>query len=292
MIFDYVKLNLDNVSNSFNQQIRDSYQSSKATLLADIHRVRRYFYHVIKKIDLIPYLWREAVDLAIEEVKKTYDDDGNILINIQNYLRTFCLENRFEDEVAQEQKKEMWLVELSYLQTKQKKNNQKLGQLHREVGQLEREIKVYEKRKANRDWSRHVTTDPDRSTPMSSVSTSNENEPCTSAEKGVFQKIKDYFNLTPTNISNRMRRKDEEPQRRAQEEAFKAEINAKVQEMKDEHRQKIEEYWNVEAKTTNNAVRMEHLENLLQMDWKEHAKKLTVKYGRGLLLFGPPGTGM
>ena len=76
LIIDYVKLNLENVSNSFNQPIRDPYQDSKATLLADIHRVRRYFFYVIKKIDCIPYLSREAVGLAIEEVKKTYDDDG------------------------------------------------------------------------------------------------------------------------------------------------------------------------------------------------------------------------
>ena len=59
----------------------------------------------------------------------------------------------------------------------------------------------------------------------------------------------------------------------------------------DEYRRKAEEYYNIDAETTNSYVRMEHLKSLLQMDWKEHAKKLTVKYGRGLLLFGPPGTG-
>lgn len=284
LIIDYIKLNLDNGTSSFNQQIRDPYQSSKATLLADIHRVRRYFYYVIKKIDLIPYLCREAVDLAIEEVKKSYDDDGNILISIHNYLRTFCLKNQFEDEAAQQEKKDVWIAELGYLHAQQGENSQKLGQLHCELGRLRCEIEVYERHKDDRNRSRHGTTDPDRST-------SKENESRSNAKKGFLQKIKDSFSGTPRNTPHRMRRKDEEPQRRAEEEAFEAEINANIQEKRAEYQRKAEEYYNIDAEKTNNNARMEHLKNLLQMDWKEHAKKLIVKYGRGLLLFGPPGTG-
>ena len=284
LIIDYVKLNLENASNSFNQPIRDPYQDSKATLLADIHRVRRYFFYVIKKIDCIPYLSREAVGLAIEEVKKTYDDDGNILINIQNYLQTFCLENRIEDEEAQERKKAIWVTQLHEYQTSQRRNHQKLLRLQNEFDQLRREIDDYEKDKQNRSRSRHGTTDSDRSTLYGDQSRSN-------TKKGFFQKIMDSFSGTPRNTPQRMRRKDEEPQKRAEEEAFEADINAKIQEKTDEYRRKAEEYYNIDAETTNNNVQMEHLKNLLQMDWREHAKKLTVKYGRGLLLFGPPGTG-
>ncbi|CAF1557806.1 unnamed protein product, partial [Didymodactylos carnosus] len=91
LIRDYLQLNTE--SNIFNQNITDPYRESKATLFGDIHRVRRYFYYVTKHLHLLSYLDRRTVDLAISEVRKSYDDDGNALINIQNYLRTFCLQN-------------------------------------------------------------------------------------------------------------------------------------------------------------------------------------------------------
>ena len=153
LIKDYVQISVDVAANSLRQQSNDPYQTSKATLLADIHRVRRYFYYVIKKLDLIPHLSRDAVDLAIEEVKKTYDDDGNILINIQNYLRTFCLENRFEDQATHERKKANWQQELDSLKEKQSSNNEQISQLQRESKKLGEEIKVSERRKDNKSSS-------------------------------------------------------------------------------------------------------------------------------------------
>jgi flagellar biosynthesis GTPase FlhF len=299
-IIDYIKLNMDTVSNSFNQQAGDPYKTSKATLLADIHRVRRYFYYVIKKIDSIPYLSREVVDLAIEEVKKTYDDDGNILINIQNYLRTFCLENRFEDEAAHQKKKRDWQEEFDDLQVHQLINNEELSQIQNELVRLETDIKVYEKRKENRDWTRHVINNYDLSTrsdyhrvlsERSLGSLSEENRPSNTHEKGIFQKIKDAISGKRGEVANSMQKKNETWKIKCENEALEAEFNAKIQEMKDEYKRKTDEHWNLDAKTANNKVQMGHLENLLQMDWKEQEKKLTVKYGRGLLLFGPPGTG-
>ena len=46
MIYDYVQLNA--AAGSFNQ-MTDPYRESTATLLGDIHRVKRYFYDVIGK---------------------------------------------------------------------------------------------------------------------------------------------------------------------------------------------------------------------------------------------------
>ncbi|CAF4709424.1 unnamed protein product [Rotaria sp. Silwood1] len=112
LIRDYMQIN--SAIASFHQNI-DPYKESTATLIGDIHRVRRYFYYTIKKLYLIPYLSRKAVDLAIDEVRKTYDDDGNILINIHNYLRTFCLENKIEDKALYEQKTIRWATEIEQL---------------------------------------------------------------------------------------------------------------------------------------------------------------------------------
>ncbi|CAF4658666.1 unnamed protein product [Rotaria sp. Silwood1] len=112
LIRDYMQIN--SAVASFNQNT-DPYKESIATLIGDIHRIRRYFYYTIKKLHLIPYLSRKAVDSAIDEVRKTYDDDGNILINIHNYLRTFCLENKIEDKALYEQKTIRWATEIEQL---------------------------------------------------------------------------------------------------------------------------------------------------------------------------------
>ena len=300
-IIDYIKLNLDTVSSSFNRQTGDPYKTSKATLLADIHRVRRYFYYIIKKIDSIPYLSREVVDLAIEEVKKTYDDDGNILINIQNYLRTFCLENRFEDAATHEKKRKDWQEEFRDLQVCQRINKEQLIILRNDLARLETDIKIYEKRKENKDWSRSITTNSDLSARSDHQQTLSEksssllykkNRSSNTHKKGFLQKVKCLLVAKKPDETTSMKKKNEAWRIKCENDfLLEAEFNAKIQEMKDEYKQKTEVYWNLDAITANNKVQMEYLKNLLQIDWKEQEKKLTVKYGRGLLLFGPPGTG-
>ena len=89
-------------------------------------------------------------------------NNGNILINIQNYLQTFCLENRIEDEEAQERKKAIWVTQLYDYQANQRGNHQKLLRLQYEFDRLRREIDDYEKEKENRNRSRHGTTDHNR----------------------------------------------------------------------------------------------------------------------------------
>ncbi|CAF2082084.1 unnamed protein product [Rotaria magnacalcarata] len=98
MIRDYIQLNA--ASNTFSK-IVNPYAESEATLIGDIHRVRRYFYYVTDNLKHLSYLDRRAVDLAVVEVRRSYDDDGNVLNNIHNYLRTFCLKNAVETELKQ-----------------------------------------------------------------------------------------------------------------------------------------------------------------------------------------------
>ncbi|CAM4822150.1 unnamed protein product [Rotaria magnacalcarata] len=98
MIRDYIQLNAE--SNTFSK-IVNPYAESEATLIGDIHRVRRYFYYVTDNLKHLSYLDRRAVDLAVVEVRRSYDDDGNVLNNIHNYLRTFCLKNAVETELKQ-----------------------------------------------------------------------------------------------------------------------------------------------------------------------------------------------
>ena len=131
------------------KQSSDQYKESMATLLSDIHRVRRYFYYVIKKIDLVSYLSHEAVDLAIREVRKIYDDDGNILINIQNYLRTFCLKNKVEDQILYEEKQKQWANEILQLKKEQKTAEEETSQHQTKLERLQEDLKATEKRTNN-----------------------------------------------------------------------------------------------------------------------------------------------
>lgn len=133
---------------SFDQHV-DPYKESKATLFGDIHRVRRYFYYTIKKLDLTSHLSRDAVDLAIEEVRKTYDDDGNILINIRNYLRTFCLNNRVEDELLYKQYKKQWEVKISGLEQEEITSSAKTAEYSKQLEIIKRDSKLAELRVNN-----------------------------------------------------------------------------------------------------------------------------------------------
>ncbi len=233
--------------------------------MADIHRVRRYFYYVIKKIDSIPYLLRNVVDLAIEEVKKTYDDDGNILINIQNYLYTFCLEKRSEDAITHEKKKKNWQLELEELRNSQLKDNEKISQLQHQSKQLGEKMKLYEKRRDNK---------------VNLMS-----------EKELALKIKAKLSEKTTGDADRLRKENEAKKIKSDYDLEKVQADATLKKLKDEYKRKTDEYLDLDAKVASDKVQIEHLENLMKMDWKEQEKKLRVKYGRGLLLFGPPGTG-
>ena len=138
MIRDYVQLNaaLHTCNSS-----ADPYRESKATLLADIHRVRRYFHHVTNTLQHIPYLDRRAVDLAIEEIRRTYVDDGNVLNNIHAYLITFCLRNIVAGQAEHEQQRQSWRTEQTALRN--------AAELHKLVVKVEKDVQLYELRLAN-----------------------------------------------------------------------------------------------------------------------------------------------
>ncbi|CAF0950295.1 unnamed protein product [Rotaria sordida] len=113
MIYDYVQLNA--IAGSFNQTT-DPYKESPATLLGDIHRVKRYFYDAIGKKEQLTYLDRKAVDLAIDELRSFYADDGNVLSTIHEYLRTFCVPTASFTEEEIVKKRSIWLHELKQLE--------------------------------------------------------------------------------------------------------------------------------------------------------------------------------
>ncbi|CAF1383873.1 unnamed protein product [Adineta steineri] len=119
MIRDYLQLNI--LSKTSND-VENPYENSVATLIGDIHRVRR------------------AVDLAIEEVRRSYDDDGNILENIQNYLRTFCLRNTIQSESAHEGQRKEWQDEVDETTDRLYKNRQKLEEYRREYEKANKDV--------------------------------------------------------------------------------------------------------------------------------------------------------
>ncbi len=247
---------------SFNQN-SDPYKESTATLLGDIHRVRRYFYYVIKKLDLVPYLSREAVDLAIDEVRKTYDDDGNILINIQNYLRTFCLKNKVEDQLLYEQNKRQWADEIRRLKREKLSSEQETDQCRIQLERLQRDLKATEKR-TNNIIQREVTI------------------------------LNNTSSLITTNTTGQTNREGLRRNQEANNIIYQRDKNEAIRELErtqKEHAQQNERYAVSVAKVNSIKKHIESLEKLMQLKLEDQHKKLTVKYGRGLLLYGPPGTG-
>ncbi|CAF0857718.1 unnamed protein product [Adineta ricciae] len=266
LIKNYIEMNVDTAVSGLNPRASDPYQHSKATLFADIHRVRRYFYYAIQKLHLLAYLSRQAVTLAIEEVKKTYDDDGNILINIQNYLNTFCLENRLEDVASYEQKKADWQRELDRLTQAELNNEDKVTKLKAEVQKAEEKWKQSEER---RERVCHSTNEELLNKQIQTI-----------LQRRTMNERERQANIQE---ANRIRA-DHEQKRREADENARRDFN--------EYNEKKEEHWNLIAQIPSEKAQIEHLQSLIDMKFEEAEKKLMVKYGRGLLLYGPPGTGM
>ncbi|CAF2945335.1 unnamed protein product [Rotaria sp. Silwood2] len=146
MIRDYLQLNYSSTAFS---TTKDPYADSKATLYGDIHRVRRYFHFVTKTLDHIPYLDRQAVDLSIKEIRRTYDDDGNVLSNIHGYLRTFCMKNTVFSAHENEQQRVKWIKELKEKQQAANELREKLPVCDKKCQELQKSIEVLQLRREN-----------------------------------------------------------------------------------------------------------------------------------------------
>ncbi|CAF1570494.1 unnamed protein product, partial [Didymodactylos carnosus] len=238
------------------------YRESKATLFGDIHRVRRYFYYVTKHLHLLSYLDRRTVDLAISEVCKSYDDDGNALINIQNYLRTFCLQNIMDNVETIKRKREDWINELIELTIQTKELNETVRKQQPVLHVCEETFKLHQEhyqlvtrgaKEVNRELSNGTNT-------------------C-----NIFKKIPQWIkSLDSTNNKISKYRKECESQKAAEE----LEIS--------EHKLILQRniYLDLTTKIQNNHSQIQNLEKFLNLNLEEEHKNLIVKYGRGLLLYG------
>ncbi|CAF2862951.1 unnamed protein product [Rotaria sp. Silwood2] len=265
MIRDYVQMN--DPSTLLNPTA-NIYEDSDATLFGDIHRIRRYFHHITKTAKYISYLDHRAVDMAIVEIRKTYDDDGNVLDNIHDYLRTFCLKDRTIDMEAHEKRRQEWTDEKEKLKRENEKLRKEVSVLEQEAKGARTQVEVYTKRLINAEKEKQsvlteaerLTTKAatlDRSTASATWSTQREQakEKINKANKGV-QTAKDLLERAQAKLAEHT-----EPMRRKK--------NTIVE----------------------NEEKIRNLEAFLKVNPEEAQKKIKVKFGRGLLLYGPPGTG-
>ncbi|CAF4918759.1 unnamed protein product, partial [Rotaria sp. Silwood1] len=265
LIRDYLQLNTD--SNIFNQGSIDPYKESKATLFADIHRVRRYFYYVTKHLNLTSYLDRRAVDLAIDEVRKTYDDDGNVLINIQNYLRTFCLQNNMDNATTLQKKRLDWTNELAQL-------NADTQKIQIEVNKHQSSLENAKKDFKYSQTHYQITLDEEKDVNEKVNAKLNKAyNPGNNLNSNWIKDIED---------GNNMKYLYAEKKKNAEKTLEKSRLELKKQSDMD---------LNSKTKIQNNKCQIESLQNFLKLDLEAEHKKLIVKYGRGILLYGPPGTG-
>ncbi|CAF0903974.1 unnamed protein product [Adineta steineri] len=264
MIHDY--LQLDAAAHTFNET-KNPYIQSKATLLGDIHRVRRYFHYINNTLDNLSYLDPDAVNLAIAEVRRTYDDDGNVLNNIHNYLCTFCLKNAVPSAEEHERQRSEWREQLlaakSTLLTKKKEIAEKQPKLDC----LALELRTLELRctnlncldnKVNHDAENLLKAAPDTASGW------------TLSRSHKYQKA--------TSIKREHREKKEQ-----------ASVDLTTQQRN--YNALNEDLMTVKEAVINDEKKIAGLKAFLQLDLRDEHGKLMVKFGRGLLLYGPPGTG-
>jgi hypothetical protein len=145
-IRDYIQLNCASQTMGISN---NPYEESKATLLGDIHRVRRYFHYVTKTLKHIPYLDRQVVDLAIAEIGEVYDDDGNVLNTIHAYLKTFCLRNSMVHADVHAQSRKAWKEKRTLFSEKCKERRNAYTEVENKCLQLAKNADNYELRLRN-----------------------------------------------------------------------------------------------------------------------------------------------
>jgi ATP-dependent 26S proteasome regulatory subunit len=266
MIKDY--LQLKTISHTSNTT-EDPYKKSKATLIGDIHRVRRYFHSVTNTLEHIPDLDRRAVDAAIDEMRLTHDDDGNVLNNIHAYLTTVCLENTMTTEAEHKQQCQSWTEEQNQLCELNQERRAKADDLQKLRSKAEENVNSYAINLQNIiDEEKEVEVNAAKLILEASImDTSNINGGWRSLHERAGKLKTDY-----------------------QKKRHDAPVLLKnAQADLDKH---TESYQELTTKIAEDDARIQDLDDFLKLNLTEEHRKLTVKYGRGLLLYGPPGTGI
>ncbi|CAF1043680.1 unnamed protein product [Adineta ricciae] len=265
MIKNYVQLN----DPSLNQkQSKIDYDTSDATLYADIHRIRRYFHHITNTLQFTSYLKKEAVVSAIIETRKTYADDGNVLNTIESYLQTFCLENRPIDREGHEKKLLEWKKEKKELEEENERLQEELKKYEADVQQAESKVR------------------------LERIAMNNIERDC----RRIIDEVEKSIKETATLDRSKSLRDWTDQRERAKKKKFKAESDLKkgkdrLEEVEAQFALKIEPIRKIQCTIIENEAKIEDLNSSINIDGEDVQKKLTVKYGRGLLLYGPPGTG-
>ena len=265
MIKDYVQLT-DPSSNKSQSTV--DYDTSDATLYADIHRIRRYFHHVAKTLNSVSYLHPKAVKLAIEETRKTYDDDGNVLNTIESYLRTFCLEKLQSDGQGHKQKLPEWEAEKKRLEEENVTLRQKVAIAEAEAEGSISKVRVQKTSLNNIEREYHRA----------------------------FAEAEELIKQTATLDRSQASRDWIQKREQAKKKKAKAEENLKkakdrLEEAEAELVLTTTPIRKNQCKIVENEAKIQDLQTFLDIDGEAAQRKLYVKYGRGLLLYGPPGTG-
>jgi hypothetical protein len=265
MIRDYVQLNDPSAASN---QSNDIYKDSNATLFGDIHRIRRYFHHVTGTVKHISFLDRRAVDEAIIEIRKTYDDDGNVLNNIHGYLKTFCLQTKTMDKKAHEKRREGWEEDKDKLVKENEKLIKEVAIAEQETKGPTTEVEMYRARLINTEKENENALG-DRQKLITEAAGLDR---CTQAIQWTTKR--DQATIKANRAAEKVKLVKDSLE---QAQAKLALLNEPI----------------LRKKTTiaENQDKIRNLTAFLNINGEEAEKKLNVKYGRGLLLYGPPGTG-
>ncbi|CAF0774751.1 unnamed protein product [Adineta steineri] len=259
MIRDYILLNNPSTKS---KKTKTSDEYSRATLLGDIHRLRRYFHHITKTLACIPNLDQEAVDESMKEMRKKYEDDGNVLSTIYAYLRPFCVKPTVISSTEREQKCQEWTAEQTQLQEVTKKLREDHTKQHYICSIQQKAVELSELGYKNKiEEESHMQRKKETM--------------LEEADKGVNA------------FSNRRAAQQLEIDYNKEKQLAKEELDAKLE-------ARVKEdilYAKISAKLATYEAQIRDLDTYLRLTHADKHRDLEVKYGRGLLLYGPPGTG-
>ena len=197
-----------------------------------------------------------------------YDDDGNVLNNIYAYLRTFCLRNVVANAAAHESQRLAWAGERNELHKVNGERCSKVDELHKLCLKTDKDVNLYELRLHNlTQKEKQIETNAAKLIEKASTT-------ITSNISGGWVKLHEEAGKL---LSDHKKAKDE-----AQTFLDQAQADFAKHSQTDRL---------LATQTAEDDSQIQDLDASLKLDLAEQHRKLTIKYGRELLLYGPPETG-
>ncbi|UJR07134.1 hypothetical protein I4U23_011422 [Adineta vaga] len=202
----------------------------------------------------------------MEELRKFYADDGNVISTIYEYLRTFCVPTASFTEEEIEQKRNTWSHELKQLKDRAKSLEEEFSLTTSQFNSMKMDVETKKFRLSNISQEEELI-------------------------KREIDNLRDTISRSTSGLLVYRDALDKARGKQVQVEKKKRDAENDLQKTVMEFERIMKKCNELIESLENNTKEINDRQSKLDLINADEHHKLKVKIGRGLLLYGPPGTG-